>query len=63
MATALGVISHEVDMADIIFPKGSNDDWTNAVKDLSSFVDSYWKPYKRFQYEYNADEFKSSSFY
>jgi hypothetical protein len=48
MATALGVISHEVDMADIIFPKGSNDDWTNAVKDLSSFVDSYWKPYKTF---------------
>ena len=49
MVTALGVISHEVDMKNIIYPKNSGDDWTQAVTNLSSMLDSYWKPYQAFE--------------
>lgn len=49
MATALGVIAHEADMKDIIFPEGSENDWTQAQMKLSSMLDTYWKPYKAFK--------------
>lgn len=49
MATALGVISHEADMKDIIFPEGSGDDWPQAAMSLSSMLDSYLKSYKAFE--------------
>ena len=49
MVTALGVISHEVDMKNIIYPKNPGDDWTQAVTNLSSMLDSYWKPYQAFE--------------
>lgn len=49
MATALGVIVHETDMKDIIFPESYKDDWTQAITDLSSMLDSYWKPYEAYK--------------
>lgn len=42
MATALGIINHEADMKRVVFPESMEDDWTHAMMNLSSMLDSYW---------------------
>jgi len=46
VATALGVVTHEIDMEDIIYPENDEDDWSKAFSDFTSAVDTYWVKYK-----------------
>lgn len=46
--TALGIITHEVDMSEVVFPEKKRSDWANALVDMTSMINSYWKKYKKF---------------
>ena len=45
-ATALGVISHEIDMKEIIYAADNAADWTSASVNLTGLVGTYWRNFK-----------------
>lgn len=46
IATALGVVTHKIDINDMVYPQRKDEDWSNSFKDLASAVDTYWDGYK-----------------
>lgn len=47
--TALGYSNVLVDIHSIIWPESEDDRWENASEDMVSNLDTYWKPFSRFQ--------------
>lgn len=47
--TALGVITHEIDMSEILFPQNDNQDWSVSMIELAKIADSYWTPFNAFE--------------
>lgn len=46
IATALGVVTHKIDINEMVYPQSKDKDWSNSFKDLASAVDTYWDGYK-----------------
>ena len=47
--TALGYSNVMVDMHNILWPESEDDRWENASEGMVSNLDTYWKPFSRFQ--------------
>lgn len=45
--TALGYSAISLDFSRVLYPDGKKDDWTKLSKDLSRFLDTYWKPFRK----------------
>lgn len=46
IATALGVVTHSIDINEMVYPQKNDEDWSNSFKDLASAVMTYWDGYK-----------------
>ena len=46
--TALGYDNAELDMSTVVWPDGKEDQWENIYNDMSSSLDTYWKPFRKF---------------
>lgn len=46
LQTALGYSSVELDFKRVFYPETSNDDWTQLSKNLSSYLETYWRIYR-----------------
>ena len=47
--TALGYSNVLVDMYNIVWPEREEDHWENALEDIVTNLDTYWKPFSDFQ--------------
>lgn len=45
-ASALGVITHSIDMAPMIYPESGDDDWKYGFVEFAKNIDTYWKPFQ-----------------
>lgn len=46
LQTALGYSSVELDFKRVFYPETNNDDWTQLSKNLSSYLETYWRIYR-----------------
>lgn len=47
LQTALGYSAVSMDFNRVLYPKGNADDWTKLSKNVSRFLDTYWKPFRK----------------
>ena len=47
--TALGVLTHEIDMSEILFPENDSQDWAVSMIELAKIADSYWTQFDVFE--------------
>lgn len=45
-ASALGVITHSIDMAEMIYPNSGDDDWKFGFVEFAKNIDTYWKAFQ-----------------
>lgn len=48
LESALALSSINVDLKQIVYPEGDEDDWVNVGVDWARFSDTYWKPFRSF---------------